>query len=604
MATNNSILKMKAKKIKTGYVMLLTTIIFMMFSIIIILGISTLTIKQVFLSRDIWSSKQSYYLSEAGAEDVAYRLKYSIFGSKLESIETLSLNNYEAVTRIASSYSEKTITSLSDQDGYKKSIEMKFIQGSGISFNYGILSGNGGFVITGGSNIVGNVYSNGNILGGSGVHITGSAIAASGGTILKDEANEMPTPNPNSITFNNAYASRDFAQSFKPSTTLAIQKIKIYIKKTNSPSDFVVNLMSDVSGNPGSVLATSVLNAGDVTTNFGWTDLIFTQNVVLTKDTTYWFVINGIVKNGKTSIDTYTIGANNIYSKGVAKTGVSGGSWNNTNLDGYFSTYFGSVPSKIYGNEGDYMYIGSTSTDVAWASDVSHVNLTGNLYCDSGTNNANGIICNTSKSLPDTLAIPISGANIDQWKSEFATGGTYSGDFLVDWRGGIVGARKITGDLIVNGGGTLMVTGTIWVQGNIVLTGGGKIKLSPSLGSNSAIILTDGYVNIDGGGQFEGSGISGSYPIVVSTSICPKVSPCATNNSAISLSGGAGAVVLAAPYGKVNINGGSGARSITGDSIYISGGGTVTYESGLANISFASGPSGGWKISGWEELEN
>ncbi len=583
--------------------MLITTVIFVMVSIIIIFGIATPIAKQIFATRDIWNAKQSRYLSEAGAEDVMYRLKDSALSTKLSSTETLYLNGYSAVTNITSNVTGRTITTLSDQNGYKKTTETKVIQGAGTSFNYGILTGNGGFTITGGSTVVGNIYSNGDVLGGSGIHITGSVIAASGGNIFKDQTNETPTSSPSSITFNNALASRDFAQSFQSASTSAVNKISVYIKKTGTPTSFNVNIMSDSGGNPGTVLATSTLFSNDVTTSYGWVDLVITKAITLTKNTTYWFVIRGTTSGA--SSNNYTIAANNTYSRGQAKTGIVGGAWTSTNLDGYFSLYLGSTPSKIYGNEGDYLFIGSSSTaDVAWAADVSHVNMTGTLRCFTGTNNAGGKTCDTSYDIPDTMPMPISEANIDQWKDEATAGGTYSGNMSINWSGGIVGPRKITGNLTVSGGGTLLVTGTIWVQGNIILTGGGKIKLSPSLGANSAIILSDGYVNIDGNGQFEGSGTSGSYPVLVSTSICPNTSPCATNNSAVSLSGGAGAVVLNAPFGKVNINGGSGARSVTGDSIYIAGGGTVTYEIGLANMSFSSGPSGGWQISGWKELEN
>lgn len=444
--------------------MLIFTIIFVLVSVIIVFGISTPTIKQIFSSRDIWSGKQSYYLSEAGAEDVMYRLKDSSMSANVGSSETLSLDGYSAVTQVTSSYDGKTLTTLSDEKGYKKTVETKVIQGTGTSFNYGILVGTGGFTITGGSTVVGNVYSNGDILGGSGIHITGSAIAASAGNIFEDENNKTPIPSPSSITFNNAYASRDFAQSFQPSTTSKIQKIRIYIKKTNSPSDFVVNLTSDSSGNPGTVLTSSTLYAGNVTTNYGWVDLVFSQNITLNANTTYWLVIKGIVKSGKTSSDTYTIAANNSYDRGDAKTGVTGGTWNNTNLDGYFSLHLGSTPSKILGNEGDYMYIGSTSTDIAWASDVSHVRMTGDLYCDTGSNNYGGKTCNTGHGLPDTLPMPISEANIEQWKEEAEAGGTYTGNMTVGWAGGTIGPKKITGNLTVNGGGTLLITGTLWLK--------------------------------------------------------------------------------------------------------------------------------------------
>lgn len=602
------VLKIKMQKLKnknifnSGYVMLVTSVIFLSVSLIIIFGLTNPIIKQILLSKDIWNAKKSYYLSEAGAEDVMYRLKDAVMSSKFGPTETLSLDGYNAITTITDNYNHKEISTASDFGGYKKTIKTSVSQGAGTSFNYGILTGEGGFTITGGSRVVGNIYSNGDILGGAGIHITGSAIAASAGNIFKDETNETPSTPPNGITFNNTSATRDFAQSFQPSTTSKVQKISVYIKKTNSPGNFTVNLMSNNSGNPGTVLTTGTLIASQVTTNYGWVDLTFSQNITLTKDTTYWFVIQGTTNNNNTN--TYTVAANNLYSRGMAKVGKVGGTWNNTSpsgLDGYFSLYLGSTPSKIYGYEGDYLYIGSSSTDIAWAYNVNHVNASGVIYCQIGANNANGKVCDTSRGIPDTLPMPVSQANIDQWKSEATAGGVTSGNVSINWSGGVIGPRKITGNLRVEGGGTLLVTGTIWVQGSIIVTGGGKIKISPTLGGNSVIILSDQFVQVDGGGQFEGSGTAGSYPVIVSTSICPNTTPCSSNSSAISLSGGAGAVVLNAPFGKVYINGGSGARSVSGNLIYIDGGGTVTYETGLANLSFTSGPSGGWEITGWGE---
>ncbi len=598
----------KNLKTKKGYVMLLTVIVFMMVSLIISFGLTTPIIKQILSSRDIWGAKQAYYLSEAGVEDVMFRLKDSTYNSKISTQEILSINDFETITTISTDTltGNKTIkTSESDYGGYKRKISAEVTQGEGVSFNYGIQTGNGGFTITGGSKVIGNIYSNGDILGGAGIHITGSAIAAAGGAgIFKDQSNEIPLPSLNGITFNNTGDTRDFAQSFRPSMTSPINRISVYIKRTNWPSNFTVKLMTDNNGIPGTQIASTILNTNNVSTNYGWVDLVFTSSPTLNGGTNYWFVIVGDTKANKTSTNTYTIAANTAYTLGSAKVGTAGGVWNNTNpsgLDSYFSVYLGSSPAQIWGNEGDYMYIGSTSTDIVWASSIKHVSTPGIIYCEYGELNANGKICNTSRPNPSTLPMPVSQANIDQWKTEAESGGSTT-TLAIGWAGGTIGNKKITGNLTVTSG-TLLVTGTIWVEGYITLSGGGTIKLSPSLGANSAVILTDKYAQIDGGGSFEGSGTPGSYPVLISTSVCPSTTPCSVNNSAISLSGGAGAVVLIAPFGKININGGSGARAVTADSIYISGGGIVTYETGLADLSFSSGPSGGWSISFWKELE-
>lgn len=420
------------KKITTekGYVMLITSIVFMMVSLIISFGLTTPIIKQILSSRDIWGAKQAYYLSEAGVEDVMFRIKNNITVSLSQ--EILTINNFETVTTISTPdplTGNKTIkTSESDYNGYKRKISAEVTQGEGVSFNYGIQTGNGGFVITGGSKVIGNIYSNGDILGGAGIHITGSAIAAAGGLgIFKDQTNEIPLPSPNGITFNNTGNTRDFAQSFRPSTTSPINRISVYIKKTNWPESFTVKLMTDSGGLPGTQIASSILNNSNVSTSYGWVDLVFTSSPVLNSDTNYWFVIVGDTKANKTSTNTYTIAANTAYTLGNAKVGTAGGVWSNTNpsgLDSYFSVYLGSSPAQIWGNEGDYMYVGSTSTDIVWSSSVKHISTPGTIYCEYSELNANGKVCNTSRPNPSTLPMPVSQANIDQWKTEAESGGS------------------------------------------------------------------------------------------------------------------------------------------------------------------------------------
>jgi type 1 fimbria pilin len=156
-----------------------------------------------------------------------------------------------------------------------------------------------------------------------------------------------------------------------------------------------------------------------------------------------------------------------------------------------------------------------------------------------------------------------------------------------------LGPKHITGNLLIDGGGTLTVSGTLWIEGTITLTGGGKVKLASSYGSNSGAIISDGYVVLTGGSDFAGSGYSGSYPFLITTSSCPAAPGC-NGNSAIYLSGGAGTVALVAQNGNVNIEGGSSLKAVVGKQITMSGGATLYYDAGLINENFLSGPGGSW----------
>jgi hypothetical protein len=141
----------------------------------------------------------------------------------------------------------------------------------------------------------------------------------------------------------------------------------------------------------------------------------------------------------------------------------------------------------------------------------------------------------------------------------------------------------------------------LWVQGTVTVTGGGKITIAPGYGTNSGVIVSDGIVSLAGGGNLTGSGQSGSYLMILTTSNCPLGPTCAGAN-ALTLSGGAGAVILNAQNGTMILNGGSGVHEATAYQISASGGAVITYDSGLANVNFSSGPSGGWDVSSWQEV--
>jgi len=593
-------------KAEKGSILLLTVLIFLTVGVMIISGISYFVTKDIRNFQSLLVAKQSYFVSEAGLEDVLYRMKKGI---TVDTTEVLTLASSTATTTIINVGDNKQVTTDSNSSGFQKHVRVSLIQGLGVAFNYGVQVGNGGLTLTGGSSVSGNVYANGSILGGAGVHISGSAIAASGNvSIFKDTSNETPTTPSSGISFNTSATVRDFAQSFIPATTSPISKISIYVKKVGSPGNFTVNLMTDNGGLPGTSFVTATLIATQVTTNYGWVDLTFVSNPTLTAGTTYWLEITGTTK--KASTDYYTLGANYDYSGGQAKIGnLNTPSWGNTSpvgLDGYFRLYLGSTPSEIKGYEGDYLYVGTNASDIAWGNAITFIKPTGNIYCSTSSRVYGGKVCDAgsaAKGLPPPLPQPVSEANIDAWHEAATAGGTSTGNLIIGWAGGMLGPRIINGNLTINGGGTLTLTGTVWVKGTITVTGGGKVALAASYGPDSEVIIADKGVDISGNGSFSGSGTPGSYPVILSTSRCPADTLCATNNSAISLSGGAGAVVLTAPYGKVNIVGGSACKAITGDSLYVSGGGAINYESGISDIEFKSGPSGGWDILSWKEVE-
>jgi Tfp pilus assembly protein PilX len=546
---------------------------------------------------------QALQLAEAGMDEAAYQLNQDS-GYTGESNTALGSGTFTtSVSTVNSTTRAITSTGYIPDSSNPQAVSVvkstMTINNSVISFNYGVQSGNGGFVMNGGATVNGNIYSNGSIVATNGVHITGSATAANPPSSYTDQSNASPVPissctSSTCVTFANATSTQDFAQSFKTSAEEPMNNITFYIKKVGSPSNIAVKIVNDSSGSPGSeVLLSGTLLASAITTNFGWATVTMPSTPILNSNQTYWMVLDTSSNSSK----YYILGANSgSYANGSGKIGRYGTSWSDTTpsgLDGYFQIYLGGNPSTLGGST--YIggvYVGTTGSDIAWAHNVVGASVTGPLYCQTGS--YNNKVCNTSRPDPTPQPLPLSDANIQEWKDDAAVGEPISGDYHVGYAGATLGPKVITGNLLVDGGGTLTGSGTLYIHGTITLTGGGKVKLAVSYGSSNGVIVSDGRVTLDGGSSFSGSGESGSYPFVITTSACPVASGCG-GNDAISLSGGAGTVALIAQEGNVLINGGSALKAVTGKQITMSGGATLIYDSGLVNANFTSGPGGSWE---------
>jgi len=526
-------------------------------------------------------SKQTYYLGESGVEDAFYRVKE---GKTINSPVTIDLNGGTASTSIIDSGADKVIFGLGSVSNRQRSTALSLSKGIGVSFNYGLQSGNGGFIMGNGSLVQGNVYSNGNITGSG--SITGSATSGNSSALSADQENGTGVPS-NNVTFGDTNNTQDFAQGFQVTTTGLVNKVELYLKKVSTPANLTVRIVTDNAGVPSSTtLASGTLSASLVSLNYGWIDVPLSSNPELSVGTTYWIVIDGATNATK----HYIIGASNgVYLNSNSKIGKYAGTWNNNNpasLDGFFKVYLGGFTGLING-----ISVGTGSTGDAYAHTIDSSTVHGAKYCQV-TNNSP--VCNTSLPDPTQVAMPISDQNILDWKDEALTGGVHSGNYTVNSSNNILGPKKITGNLIVSNGAVLTLTGTVWVVGTINLDNNGKVKLDPSYGAGDGVLLSDGNIDISNNADFSGSGLANSYVLVLSTS---------TSTSAINLGNNAGAAVLYAANGTVNILNNASVKSVVGKTVNLSNNANIGYDSGLVDSTFTSGPSGGWNAMSWMEVE-
>lgn len=244
--------------------------------------------------------------------------------------------------------------------------------------------------------------------------------------------------------------------------------------------------------------------------------------------------------------------------------------------------------NKISGGyvDGDaYVDICENNTQIAG---TLHANTPGN--CDYGSLTTSGLPI-------DPIPLPIPNSQIDEWKAEAAAGGTM-GSF--DRTNGIhtLGPVKIAGDLTIQNTAQLVVAGTIWVTGNIDIKNSGQVRLHSSYGSTSGIIVagdgpTGGLITLQNSSVSSGSGQAGSYLMYISTS---------SADPAIVIENFAKVDILYSNTGWVAIENDTDMRSVNAYGIHVQNNAELTYEIGLENAFFTSGPSAGWTVTSWKEI--
>ncbi len=256
----------------------------------------------------------------------------------------------------------------------------------------------------------------------------------------------------------------------------------------------------------------------------------------------------------------------------------------------------------------DNIDVGTGSTGNAISHTVRNSTVLGNLYCQVGSGNNKS--CNTSQADPTSVGMPITDAMYSKWKSDAELGGEIdcgaspaptgcSGGTYTIGTSTSLGPRKIIGNLAINA--NLVITGTLYITGNITTNNGAQISLHSSYGPTGGIIVSDGRVTLSNNANFTGSGVSGTYILLATTNACPTTG--CTGSNAMEILNNVGAVLVSAQNGTVHLNNNVSLNEVVGNKIVIDNSATINYLSGLASQNFTSGPSGGWNIKTWEEVE-
>lgn len=229
--------------------------------------------------------------------------------------------------------------------------------------------------------------------------------------------------------------------------------------------------------------------------------------------------------------------------------------------------------------------------------------INGDLYYVSGGSSNCTVNGGSTSILPQDIEpedLPISDEQIAKWKDSALKGGIEPGDYTI--AGGlteVLGPEEINGNLVINNNATLVMSGTLWVTGDLELNNGVTVSLDNNYGPTSGVLIVDGEIIVANGSEFYGSGQEGSYLMLLSTSNSIDI-----DNPAIDVHNTAGGdVIFYASVGMIRLRNTADIREAVGWKIHLDNNIEISYEAGLINSLFSSGPAGGWELADWSEIE-
>lgn len=578
---------------REGYAALTTVLIALGVSLSVIGSFAFFTLNEVRVNRAYVKAVEAHTAAESGVEDMTYRL---VSGKQTAASDTLAVGNALTTTTLTQNGDQRIIRSEGLRDNYHQSTETRVDVTAAFNFFYGVQVGDGGVAMDNGAQVNGNLFSNGSITGG---RVTGSATVAMG--LSATPSVEWPSGCAATCgNANNTFATvsdiQDIAQSFTASAGGALNKVSVFLGKNGTPTaDLTLRITTDVSNRPNTsqiLNGSATISQNSVGMTPSWIDVLFATPPGVTSGTKYWIVLD-YGTNSATNHWNWRKDSTDGYAGHTGKSAAnwSAGSplWTDVEGDLAFRLWIGGVNTEM-----EDITVDGAARAPAF-DDVS----AGGSACPNPS-------CTIASDPPQ--ALPISDAQIQEWRDEATTGGIVSGTYAVTSDTSL-GPKKIAGDLDLTANNkTLTVTGTIYAQGNISVDNGSTIRCAIGYGNNSCVILADGWIHIKNNGMLAGSGTAGSYIMLLSASPCDGTStapPCDTahHHAAVDLHNNAEGAIFYASRGLINAHNNVAVSELTGYGISLDNNATVTYESGLTDVRFTSGPFGGYDIRYWKKTE-
>ncbi|MEK7510564.1 MAG: hypothetical protein AAB567_03390 [Patescibacteria group bacterium] len=286
------------KTSQKGFVLLSVIVLMIIILLGIGISISSLTFRGQYAAQNLKRSLQAYFSAEAGIEDALLRLSKAMSWSSPYTISVEGTSVQVTISNMVGG--ARTITGKGDDSARIRKVQTVYaISSSSHGFFYGAQVGDAGIEMENNSQIIGNVFSNGNIIAQPGSQITGTAKVAGAGhrieraTIGNDAFVDICQ---NSSIGDELHANSQTGCSYGSLITLGsppspeplpISNTQISAWKTDAETGGVISGDYNLSGS-----STASLGPKKIIGN-----LIVQNNAILTITGTLWVTGNVDIKN-------------------------------------------------------------------------------------------------------------------------------------------------------------------------------------------------------------------------------------------------------------------------------------------------------------------
>jgi hypothetical protein len=168
--------RVSLRKYNSGQAMLISVMFFVLISAGVAGGITAPILTEISVAHTMSKSKKTFMVAEAGVEDVTLRIKKK---KSIVGVQTVVIGSDNAsVTVTDIDEDNKKIFTTATVDNTTRAINADLTKVIEVNFLYGAQVGDGGIRLENSSSILGNVYSNGPIVGQSNNVLSGTVISA------------------------------------------------------------------------------------------------------------------------------------------------------------------------------------------------------------------------------------------------------------------------------------------------------------------------------------------------------------------------------------------------------------------------------------------